>query len=164
MYACVYIYETSKNTYRFQVFMEESSIYISQSNTYIVIPSKWKGFPSNVAVNIQNPTIVIVVANSRLLLISDLLFFVYWWVSEHREHIFARGWVHRILLGRHIGGWFSVRRGGLGPVLSIGVAISGERWWWLIRLLRVFLRQHGHVCSVFGFLIFGWWKRWLFLF
>lgn len=58
--------------------LEDSSLHSHLAKQYIVIPDEWKGFLSNVAINIQYPTIVIViVANSRLLFIIDLVLLVY---------------------------------------------------------------------------------------
>lgn len=43
-----------------------------------MVNDEWKGFFSNVAINIQYPTIIIViVANSRLLFIINLVLLVY---------------------------------------------------------------------------------------
>lgn len=59
--------------------MEDSSLHSRLVKQYIVIPDEWKGFFLNVAINIQYPTIIIViVANSRLLFIIDLVLLVYW--------------------------------------------------------------------------------------
>jgi hypothetical protein len=97
-------------------------------------------------------------------------------VAEHRQHVLARGRVHRRvgghgcddllvsgMLGRHVRGRLPVRRSWLRSVLAAVVAVRRERGWRLVRFLRVLLREHWDVGAVLRALVLGWRQRRLLL-